>query len=150
MLKTIKDSPGKLDAGTISDFEKELGNPLPSDYREFLKEYNGGVPNPGCVLVTSYHRDPIIPVQCFLSLIESDEVVGIRFYLKYKNQSIGADWLPIASTPFNELFWIPLAEPKKNAVYFVDRLYSQSERPYFVAKSFEGFLRCFVSCPRED
>ena len=32
--------------GEISDFEREIKNSLPDDYKDFLMKYNGGKPQP--------------------------------------------------------------------------------------------------------
>ena len=43
---------GPLSEERLQAFEKKLGVTLPPDYREFLKRYNGGKPEPGGFWIT--------------------------------------------------------------------------------------------------
>ena len=45
---------GKLDEKEIIKFEEKIGFKLPKDYKEFLREYNGGYPDPNYPLFTIY------------------------------------------------------------------------------------------------
>lgn len=99
----------------IAAFERRLDARLPYDYRMFLQEFNGGVPD-ACYFSALYER---LLVQSFNRLApgrKDDLEVIARSY----EGRIPSSFLPIAFDPQGNLFLLSLREGTRGRVYFWD------------------------------
>lgn len=78
----------------ISDFEREIKNYLPDDYKDFLMKYNGGKPQPDSFRFFSGRADAS-SVDRFLSLGKEKNSNLLKYYNNYKNR-IPLGFIPIA------------------------------------------------------
>lgn len=131
----------------IERFEKEIGYPLPTEYRAFLLKHNGGWPTPPNVFVTS--EGDKIAVSFFFYLEEDGDedkyFEGLRNnYLMFTGR-VPEDLLPIASCA--GLVCIGLFGDNKGSIFYWDRENEadENEAPwydnvYWVANSFNEFI----------
>lgn len=128
----------------ISDFEKEIKSDLPSDYKIFLMEYNGGQPQPDSFKFFS-DRDDASSVDRFLSLGKEKNSNLLKYYNIYRNR-IPPGFIPIAHDAGGSLIIMEL-KVNDNGIYFWDHEVEvdEGESPdvnniYLISKSFSDFI----------
>ena len=128
----------------ISDFEKEIKSGLPSDYKSFLMEYNGGQPQPDSFKFFS-DRDDASSVDRFLSLGKEKNSNLLKYYNNYRNR-IPSGFIPIAHDAGGNLIIMEL-KVNDNGIYFWDHELEvdEGESPdmnnvYLISKSFSDFI----------
>ena len=78
----------------ISNFEKIIKDNLPTDYKDFLMQYNGGQPQPSSFRFFSDRNDGS-SVDQFLNLGREKHSNLLNYYENYKDR-IPSDFIPIA------------------------------------------------------
>lgn len=103
MRELISEPGPKLTEKDIRDLELCLGSSLPSDYRKFLIEYNGGTPSSPL-----YKHKRIIEISTFLSVARGsvDDISQVREYVS-DTVDVGR-YLPVARTYAGNLFFLGL------------------------------------------
>ena len=124
----------------IDHFQRRIGRPLPSDYREFLLQYNGGCPEP-CTVDIPGHDEGCVDVRTLFGVLEKREVSGLSWnYAEYSKQ-FGPDFLPIARTDTNDIFFLNLGDDDPGIVQFWDSMEENSAMAmYRLGDSFSDFL----------
>ena len=134
---------GKLTEKDILEFEEYLGFELPQDYRKFLKEYNGGIPdyNKNCFYIKDLKEETMLDVLYGINIEKN-------FDLKEWNDEYGCDLLPkmliIGSDPGGMMI-ILSSDEKDGGIYLWDHAheYEQSTEElnsYKIADSFQEFI----------
>jgi len=123
----------------VEAFEKKLGHPLPSAYRDFLLAHNGGRPIPSVIDIDDCPSGAI-DVQVFLGLTGQFESETLEWSWDVFRERIPERLLPIADDSFGNLFCLSLTGNDAGQVLFLDRYEESESRPYFVAKDFPEFL----------
>jgi hypothetical protein len=90
----------------ISRFEKEIGFALPRDYRDFLLEHNGGIPQPADFKVKIGSETLVDAVQAFHSLLGESDVLRMEWH--QAKRELPAGWLPIGLDIFGETLCVSL------------------------------------------
>lgn len=136
---------GKNDEHTIQNFEQKLGFPLPTDYRQFLKDNNGGMVKKQVFFVSDLGQDVMMDVFYGITNTES-EALTLEFWIKEHGDELQENTLIIGSDPGGGILtYITSGEDK--GVYYWDHahFFSQSSEEegntYFVADSFDDFCR---------
>lgn len=132
------DSPVYISEVQMQDVERQLGEALPEDYREFVKEFGGFV----CSAVFPLRT----PEGSFESIEKFDAVVARRgssrtivsnyFERCGMDEKWREDLLPIGSDAGSNLVALAFKGASKGKIYF--SLYSQL---YEVADSFDEFMQ---------
>lgn len=134
---------GKLTEKEVVEFEEYLGFELPQDYREFLKEYNGGIPddNKNCFYIKDLEEETMLDVLYGINIEKS-------FDLKEWNDEYRCDLLTkmliIGSDPGGMM--IIISNNKEDiGIYLWDHAheYEQSteeSNSYKIADSFQEFI----------
>jgi len=130
----------------LEEVERDLGSPLPDDYRAFLNEYNGGYPEPDGFLFDRNGVPSKGMVDRFLS-IYSGESSNLERYLKTYKGRMPANLVPIAKDPGGNLVVVSISGEDANTVYYWDHdeEAEDGEAPtyrnvYFIAPNFTVFL----------
>jgi hypothetical protein len=144
-MEIINTNSKKLSLEEISDFEKVNDIVLPSDYKNFMLEYNGGQPVPD----NNIH--PPTVVRYLLGM--NNESFSISLYKHidtYKNR-LPLSTFPIATDPLGNLFIMSLHPEGHGHIYFWDHEQEPivqdghyTDNCSFVAYSFDEFLRNLV------
>jgi len=123
----------------IAAFERRLGARLPYDYRTFLYEYNGGIPD-ACYFSALHER---LLVQSFSRLApgRSDDIETIARSFEGR---IPSSFLPIALDPQGSLFLLSLREGTRGRVYFWDQE-REPEEPTDELASFSNIYELSLS-----
>jgi cell wall assembly regulator SMI1 len=123
----------------IVAFEQELGARLPSDYRKFLLEHNGGRPKPDTIDIDRLPGSPT-GVSTFFGFDQEFEADDLRWNREILSDDLGdPSLLPIASDPFGNIFCMVAYGPDVGTILFIDFVESVPYE-YFVASSFLDFL----------
>jgi len=123
----------------VEAFEKKLGHPLPSAYRDFLLAHNGGRPIPSVIDIDDCPSGAS-DVQVFLGLTGQFESETLEWSWDVFRERIPERLLPIADDSFGNLFCLSLTGNDAGQVLFLDRYEESESRPYFVGKDFTEFL----------
>lgn len=124
MTATILDSSQPLTDLQLERVEKEVGFPLPDQYKEFLKQYNGGYPDPDAFLFLD--KSDGSSVDRFLSL-DAGEDDDLFVYLKRYAGRTPSDMMPIAHDPGGNLVLIGLSDSNRGQVFFWDHEYEDED-----------------------
>lgn len=115
-MTKILDSKDMVSEQELVNVEKQLNIKLPDSYRDFLKKYNGGYPQPDGFDFAS--GDDGSSVDKFLEISDSKNASLMTFFNKYKNR-IPKNYVPIAIDPGGNLILIGV-NGEKAEVYFWD------------------------------
>jgi hypothetical protein len=150
MTAQITESPGGALESQIAKLESRFARNLPSDYRSFLRHYNGGKPIPN-------RFDYTLPdgrtwsdgISFFLGIDHQDRYQNIFHYLRIYDERLPQEFIPIGADSGGDLIVLSLSEKNLGSIYFWDHNEEaeEDEPPtydnlYFVAKSFTDFLNC--------
>ena len=130
----------------VAAFESRLGAALPSEYREFLLECNGGRPvDDLCVETPAAEALGGIVVDHFYSLGKGEDDV---YDLDWNRRMEGppSAFLPIADDPAGNLLALALVGADAGSVYFWDHETDELTR---VATSFSALLDELTACADE-
>jgi hypothetical protein len=142
-MPKFSDSFGAVSAPKISALEKRLGVKLPADYKAFLRNTNGGCPEPNCFTVPD----------------RGDALVGILYGIRRKRDSCDLEyeqeqatlWDPlptgyiaIGDDPGGCLLLLSTLGKNAGQVLFWDRkgfwVRKDGHNTFPIADSFAGFL----------
>ncbi|MEK9495102.1 SMI1/KNR4 family protein [Photorhabdus sp. P32] len=144
MVANIIDFKGPIDEISVTNFENEIGNSLPNDYRNFLKKYNGGYPDPDAFLFLNDEEDGS-SVDRFLSLGCEKHHDLRNYFIDYKDR-IPPKFLPIAHDPGGNLILISLSNDNPG-VFFWDHEFEADEgelpdmsNVHLISHTFTDFL----------
>ncbi|WMJ72144.1 SMI1/KNR4 family protein [Cytophagaceae bacterium ABcell3] len=133
---------GTLGDETISNYEKELGFPIPEDYRNFIKNNNGGSVIDQLFFVEDL--DQYIPADVFFGINIESRTFNLDFWLKEYKEELQENTLIIGCHPGGGLLtYITSGEDK--GIYFWDHqhFFPQSSvdegNTYYLADSFDEF-----------
>lgn len=145
MSTEIKDNVGSIETSTIDKLEKNLAITLPSQYREFLKKYNGGYPTPDGFFLKD--KSDGSSIDRFLG-IDVGEHSNLEKYLDIYKDRIPKNLFPIAHDPGGNLIVIGLSGDTSDKIYFWDHEREPDgyepgmSNVHLIADSFEEFLGC--------
>ena len=138
---TEKVTEEKPDDSQLDELEKKLGSTLPRFYREFLKNTNGGRPNPRKFSFTTkdgtHENDN---VHFFYSLY-SGKIESLEESIDILKGRIPEGTLPIASDPFGNEILLRLGNQPDGPAYFWDHeLELEGGETTQIAPSLESFV----------
>lgn len=128
VMPTFLNTSGPVGDEEVREFERRHGVQLPSSYRSFLLETNGGAPTPSGVAGTD--------VQYLYSLLGSRDFIDLE-YAQGSFSDIPALHIAIGSDPFGKPFLLDCAS---GAVLLMDSRRGEQDRMTPVAADFGGFL----------
>lgn len=143
MKVNIEDSVGLIDTSTIDKLEKKLAITLPSQYRAFLKRYNGGYPVPDGFLLDDKSDGSC--VDRFLGIDVGEHSNLEKYLITYKDR-VPKKLFPIAHDPGGNLILIGVSGDTLGKIYFwdhereSDNYESEMSNVHLIARSFEKFL----------
>lgn len=134
---------GPLDPQEISVFEKSQGITLPTDYKLFLEEYNGGKPVPN-----SFDFDDGNDASCIDSFLglTNKEYYSIQDYMKGYEGRIPEGFIIIAHDPGGNLVLLCVTEGRKGVYFWDHEMEAEDgeipgfENMHLITESFEGLL----------
>lgn len=132
-------SRGEISDEKISALEAKLTHTLPSDYREFLKRTNGGIPEP------YEHPNEDVWVTMFLGIDVEQSLDNLAAFVVDIGSRFPTGILPIAHSEGGNLICISLRAHDYGCIYFWDHEL-ESDEGYFdenltrLATDFNTFL----------
>lgn len=115
-MTKIHDSKGTVSEQQLMNLERELGMEIPVEYRKFLRDYNGGYPQPdGFDFADGSDGSSI---DRFLGISDSKNEDIIEYFNNYKSR-IPDGYFPIAKDPGGNLILVKEDSPGSE-VYFWD------------------------------
>ncbi len=147
---------GPLSEAALTQFETQIGFPLPTDYCQFLREHDGGVVNQQVFFVPDLDQDVLLDT-LFGVKNSVDESLTLSYWLGEYGYEIPEKTLLIGSDPGGR-FLMYVTEGDNQGIHYWDdeRFFAQSTDKegdtYFVADSFASFcdsLRDFAYASTE-
>ena len=128
----------------VRALEDEFGWPLPADYRAFLLDTNGGLPESDIVDVPGLPSSPT-DVQVMFGINRAVESSCIPWNLGTFSGRLRPGMLPIARDSIDNLFCLSLQESRVGEVLYCDlaEVYGDLESEpawYVVASNFSSFV----------
>lgn len=120
----------------IDVFTDSLGCDLPSAYKGFLLENNGGVPEPNIIDIINFDQSPT-DIQVFFGINREIEVSNISWNID-TFEFLSGKFIPIGCDSGGNLFCINVFDAAGAVVYF--DLQSEDPVAYEVARDFEAFF----------
>jgi cell wall assembly regulator SMI1 len=143
---TIRDPFPPTNEAAIRQFEVQLNVDLPSTYRSFLLDYNGGRPLRAEFPITGDPLNPSGTINWFFGIHDGQHYDVRRAYSVYQNR-VPANFLPIAEDPGGNLICLSIAGNDYGVVYFWDHDYEALsdevpgyENVYLITNSFAELL----------
>jgi cell wall assembly regulator SMI1 len=129
---------------SIQALERELGFPLPVDYRHFLATDNGGEPSPSGFVFETNDGPSDSAVRYFLTLDPGGGSYNIREFRRRYSDRVPQGLMPIACDSFGNLVLIDLRPTSHGTIHFWDHEKESLGDPTwgnvsFVAPSFTAF-----------
>ena len=134
---------------SLHRLETEVGSRLPEDYRAFLKEFNGGEPDPSGFVFYADDGPSDSSVRYFLTLDPNATHYNVFDFLRRYADRIPKGVMPIACDSFGNLVIIDVGAKAFGSVYFWDHEKESMEEPTWdsilqVAPSFTAFERALL------
>ena len=158
----VQDSLGpSLTDRDIANVERQLGVSLPPDYAAFLREHNGGHPEPSVFRV--YDEEPPAGsssyterVLAFFLGLSRDEYNDLLDSAKFFENRVPPELLAVGRDVFGNLICLAVSGPNRGKIYwwFHEEEAEEDEPPtydniYFVANSFAEFLDTLTELPEK-
>lgn len=118
-MNTIRKTLPPISERELQEYEASLGVRLPSEYREFLLEFNGGVPDNDSFLLPGESSYADSSVRSFFGVSAGFDN-SLAYYLKIyvKAKRIHGDMLPIAEDYGGNIVVLAVKGPKVGHVLF--------------------------------
>ena len=135
-----------VDGSRLDQTESILKGPLPRCYREFLKAYNGGKPEPSKFSFALKNGEKTNSTVHYFFAIHNGRVGNLVRQFELSKGRIPAGSVPIATDPFGNLILIPMLDLPDVPVYFWDHEKELSVETSFdnvslISESFEKFIQ---------
>ncbi len=136
----------------LIQFEKNLGETLPSGYRDFILSFNGGTPDPA-FFWTREDDNNGTEISQFYGLYESPKGSSLNMFLGDDHCGVPDGFLSIAGDGIGNSIIICLAGPHRGSIHFLDHethpyhRRNSSEGIIKIAGSFSGFVSLLISAP---
>lgn len=130
----------------IAACERKIGRPIPEPYRSFLREHNGGEPEPYTFAWTNESgRQVLAQVRSFFSVADDEEGL-VECFETYRNR-VPEDLFPIASEAGSNLVLLGVSGEHLGRVYYWDHNWEASDgepatyrNVHPLAENFQAFL----------
>lgn len=127
-------------AAQVRAFERKIGLSLPADYKNFLRETNGGRPPATALHVPAAKEDVLIDV-----LFGLGRKPGILGWLAELRRDMPAGFIPIGKDPGGNILIMDLNLPDAGVIYYWDKAHSfqtstADGNTYPIARSFSRLL----------
>jgi hypothetical protein len=135
---------------SLALFEQELDLTLPTDYRDFLLEHNGGKPNPCIFPVANNPYDNKSMLHYFFGVTDG-ELGNLAKWIKLQEDKLPEDLIPIGIDLGGNLLCLSVRGDFYGKIYFWDADIPEDDEEippteiFFVADSFTALLESF--CP---
>ena len=144
MAFTMSDVGRPLSDGDIGALEINLDVRLPEEYKAFLKQNNGGYPDPSYFPIHGFENNPVGTIQVFFRTDGPIKSSNLDWNYRTFLGRIPENLFPIACEDGGSLICLSLSGSDKGAVYYWD-YYGESQPPsydnvYQIAGTFQGFL----------
>lgn len=151
MQMKLNDSGEKITSEEIRSFEQDFSIVLPEDYKSFLEESNGGMPDGDYVFeffdeVTERINHSVIQEFFILNTNEDGSYNDLKNNCMnlWNDEALGKSDIPFALDPGGNYLCLSLNSDDYGTVYFCNHEYEDADTGYLVkskvADSFSKFL----------
>ncbi|HCT3783805.1 TPA: SMI1/KNR4 family protein [Proteus mirabilis] len=145
MNTIIIDSDLPLNESDISQLQSVVDFPIPIEYINFIKKYNGGKPEPDSFSIKKI--DDASTIDRFLGIKkEKNKSSDIMYFIKLYKKRIPSAYMPIAYDVGGNLILIELASDKAKVFFWDHELEADEgeearlDNIYYLADSINEFL----------
>lgn len=114
------DGAAEMTEGKLQEFEDKYQCKLPTDYRRFLLQHNGGFPSPDCVMIKEDGRTTATDVFCFHCLGDERPWANLEWHCKAFDGRLPKDTLPIGHDSCGNLWLLNVAPDQDGSIAFWD------------------------------
>jgi hypothetical protein len=142
----------KIKEENILRFEQNFSIELPDDYKNFLLQYNGGIPDKLILSVEKY-GDSILKE---LYGIVDEQIRDIPSNIKTYNNRIPSEFIPIGCDQLGNQIIMGVGTKYKHKIYFWwHEGESESEKPvysniYLISENFTSFIESLKDIPEDS
>ncbi|MEC0207378.1 SMI1/KNR4 family protein [Paenibacillus ehimensis] len=134
---------GKATDEMISNFEKHIGFSLPEDYKQFLRDYNGGT---SVVRYSTFFVEELnenMPLDVMYGLGVEKPFDLVKWYDEYKDD-LFSNSIVIGDDPGSGKI-VLITDPEFKGVYYWDHVFhfeqsSEDENTFEISESFKIFI----------
>ncbi|EOL45082.1 SMI1/KNR4 family protein [Enterococcus caccae] len=131
----------------ILSLEEKFDIVFPDDYKEFLENYNGGLPKKNYLITHLANTGEEIVLGSLLGISENENFDLGTWFFEYEDELPPSSF--IIGTEYNSGLFIMITIGDEKGVYFWDDAQelegsSDEENVYWVADTFNGFLKSFT------
>ena len=135
---------GKASMEAVNQFENYSGFNLPSDYKQFLLEFNGGITTVQQSKFYVEALDTLVTLELLLGLDMADEKLDLQKANEQYKEDLHMNGIVIGCAPFSGKILL-FNNGEYKGVYFWDHGWyadpsNQDENIYKVAESFQSFV----------
>lgn len=150
-------SATKVSEQDVIEIENELGIKFPEDYKDFIIQMNGGIPQEDMLYdfydeVSELENTSII--RRFFSLYVDNLVLKNNLKVIYntmKNEGIiSVDMLPIADDPAGNIISISLNDEDYGSIYYLNHEFEDVETGYLIKSKIAESFKSFIDCLYKD
>jgi len=132
---------GQIDPLLLQEFEMKIGHQLPTAYRNFLLETNGGIPENSIFEVPDYTSSSILFFGLGVDIPSND----LRYAVRVFADAISDGFLPIGRDPGGNLVLMDVKGGKENKIVFWNHGSNDGElggkfAEMFIASTFSDFI----------
>lgn len=121
----------------IDQLEIDLKFKLPTEYRDFVLEFNGGKPIPNKFKISESQEES--RVSFFYGISTDKDFNILRNFALFENVYM-EKYLPIGEDPGGDLICLDVSGENEGKIYFWDHEVAPPNNLYLVANSFTEFL----------
>lgn len=129
---------GKLNISQIENIEASLHIKLPTDYRQFLLDFNGGIPKDNylTLIVKKLNKKPILGA--LLGINEDSNFDILDWNFEYKSDMPESSI--IIGTDYSSGLFVMMLDNEYNGIYYWDNA-ENGDNVYFIASDFVNFMK---------
>lgn len=145
MLREVLDPNDPISEKVLAEFERRHNLNLPTIYREFLLQYNGGQPIPAVFPIMGFPNNPTGALQAFFGINAKIATEDLDVVLTGLAGLVPSGLIPIACTEGDDFVCMDLRKEADRMVYWHRKPFWgneiwREEYLYPVADSFQSFL----------
>ncbi|WP_392551925.1 SMI1/KNR4 family protein [Orbus wheelerorum] len=143
----IKNGFGKLTVAQIEYIEHNLNINLPKDYKQFLIDFNGGLPQSNYLTLMLNNLNETLTLGVLLGINDNPNYNLISWNIEYKSD------MPMSAiiigTDYNSGLYIMITDKEQAGIYYWDNSYNlessdDNENVYFITSTFTEFMELWV------
>ncbi|MDF7670696.1 SMI1/KNR4 family protein [Orbaceae bacterium ESL0721] len=147
LFLNIIDGFGKLSNSKIEHIENELKISFPDDYKQFLANYNGGLPKQNYLTQQLAHRAAKVTLGVLLGVNSNPNYDLLDWNAEYRTDMPSDAF--IIGVDYSSGLYIMMTDQENRGIYYWDNAYvlehsNDDENVYFISTTFTEFMQLWA------